>query len=288
MPLLGAHMSIVGGFTTAIHQAAAHGCPTVQLFTKAPSQWTGKPIEQEQADAFREAMTLHKVNLAVGHNSYLINLASPDDTLYERSLNALADEIHRANQLGLRYLVMHPGAHVGAGEQAGLNRIVRGLDTLRNRCPSRTTLLLENTAGQGTCIGHRFEHLADILAQVRDASWLGVCFDTCHAFAAGYGLSSAEEYDATMGELDRVVGLSRVQVFHINDSVKGRGSRVDRHAGLGRGQIGLEAFKLLMGDNRFADRPFVLETPKQEGDQTDMDAINLAILRDMDRQRAVG
>jgi deoxyribonuclease-4 len=288
MPLLGAHMSIAGGFTTAIEQAAAHSCPAVQLFTKSPSQWAAKPITDEQATAFREAMVTHGIRVAVGHDSYLINLASPDPALRRRSIDAFADEVRRAAQLGLRYLVMHPGAHLGSGEESGLTLVARALDEVHDRCPPAVTVLLENTAGQGTYLGHRFEHLAAILAQVQDPARLGVCFDTCHAFAAGYGLSSAAEYRATMDELDRLVGLQRVKAFHVNDSAKARGSRVDRHAGLGRGKMGLEGFRLLMADERFADRPFLLETPKEEDGVADRDAVNLGILRDMEKRRAAG
>ena len=284
MPLLGAHFSIAGGLTTALRQAAELGCSALQLFTKAPSQWHGRAIRDEQAQAFRAAMPQHGVQVAVAHDSYLINLASPDEALRQRSIEAFAQEIARAERLGLAYLVMHPGSHLGAGERAGLQRVIASFRELFRRPAiqaARVQVLVENTAGQGTNLGYRFEQLAQILEASGLEGKLGVCFDTCHAFAAGYALSNAEQYHQTMQELDRQVGRDRVRVFHLNDSVRGCGSRVDRHAGIGRGQIGLEAFRCLMRDPWWQDRPFLLETPKSEGGNPNMDAVNLGILRQL-------
>ncbi len=279
MPHFGAHLSIAGGYTAALDEAAALGCTALQVFTKAPSQWSAKPIDTEAAAAFRAALKTSAVRVTAAHDSYLINLASPDEGLYRKSVEAFLAEMHRAELLGLDYLVMHPGAHLADTEEAGLARVVRALDECHRRAPGlRVRVLVENTAGQGTCLGHRFEHLAAILAGVKDASRLGVCFDTCHAFAAGYALWPEAEYEATMRELSRTVGPERVALFHVNDSKKGRGSRVDRHAHIGKGEMGLGPFRLLVTDPRFAGRGMVLETPKDE-DGVAMDAVNLAALR---------
>ncbi|MFO0926496.1 MAG: deoxyribonuclease IV [Gemmataceae bacterium] len=281
MPLFGAHMSINGGFHRAVEQATACACDTVQLFTKAPSQWSAKPIEDDQARRFKDALAASGLRLPTAHDSYLINLASPDDTLWRRSVEAAVDEMNRADKLGLSYLVMHPGAHMDAGEAAGLERVIRGLDEVHARCPEHhVRILIETTAGQGTTLGHRFEHLATILQGVKQGERLGVCLDTCHVFAAGYPLAPADDYAATMAEFDRLVGLRRIEVFHVNDSLKPRGSRVDRHAHIGRGEMGLEPFRLLVNDSRFTERPMILETPKEAGEE-EMDPVNLRTLREL-------
>jgi deoxyribonuclease-4 len=280
MPLFGAHMSIAGGCTTALELARAHGCPAVQLFTKQPTQWAARPLPDEEVRTFRRLRRTAGVRVALAHDSYLINLASPDEALYRKSLEAFVEELQRAERLGLRYLVTHPGAHMDAGEEAGLARVAAALDEAHARCPGfAVRVLLETTAGQGTTLGHRFEHLARILSLVAEPRRLGVCLDTCHVFAAGYALAPAAEYEATMRALARTVGLRRVRAFHVNDSLKPLGSRVDRHAHLGQGHLGLEPFRLLVNDPRFRDRPMILETPKEAADGSDMDAVNLAALR---------
>jgi deoxyribonuclease-4 len=261
-------------------QAQAHGCASVQLFTKPPGQWNGKAIDEEQARLFRATLRKTRLRLPTGHTGYLINLASPDEDLYRCSLEALVDEMNRAETLGLRYLVLHPGAPVGDSAAAGLVRVGRALDEVHVRCPDfRVRILLETTAGQGSTLGHRFEHLADILAAVADPDRLGVCLDTCHVFAAGYALAPAAEYQSTLRHFHRVVGLGRIKVFHINDSRKPLGSRVDRHAHIGKGEMGLEPFRLLVNDARFRNRPMLLETPREENAGVDMDDANLAVLR---------
>lgn len=288
MPLFGAHLSIAGGFHLALNEAIACGCDTVQIFTKAPSQWSAKPIDDEQALRFRDTLAASGLRLPVAHDSYLINLASPDDALWRRSVEACIDEMNRAEKLGLSYLVMHPGAHVDAGETNGLERVIRGLDEVHARCPDhRVRLLVETTAGQGTTLGHRFKHLAALLQGVQQGERLGVCFDTCHVFAAGYPLAPAADYDTTMGAFDRLVGLRRIEVFHVNDSRKPRGSRIDRHAHIGRGELGLEPFRLLVNDSRFDDRPMILETPKEDGEE-EMDPVNLRTLRSLIEPQARG
>ena len=280
MPHFGAHFSVAGGVTKAIDACVTHGADAVQLFTKNASQWAGKPQTPAEIAAFRAAVVAAGVKYPTAHDSYLINLATADATLFEKSVAAFADEVTRADALGLSYLVTHPGAHVGAGEAAGLARVVEGFDEALARVPgSAVTVLIETTAGQGTCLGATFEHLAAILAGVASPGRYGVCLDTCHVFAAGYDLRTAAGYEAVMAEFDRVVGLDQVKLFHVNDSAKPLGSRVDRHAGLGLGAIGAEAFRLLATDPRFAGHPMVLETPKEDDDGNPMDPVNLALLK---------
>lgn len=280
MPLFGAHMSIAGGYQNALIAARDHGCDTVQLFTKAPNRWVGKPILPEEAKLFRRTLRETRLRLPIVHDSYLINLASPDESLYRKSIEAFVDEMQRAEMLGAHYLVTHPGAHVGAGEDEGLGRVVTALDEIHRRCAGfNVQVLLETTAGQGTSLGHRFEHLRIIILQVAEPSRLGVCLDTCHILAAGYSLATEREYRATMREFARVIGLRRLKAFHLNDSLKPLGSRVDRHAHVGRGHLGLEPFRYLVNDPRFRSRPMILETAKEAPEFDDMDAVNLSVLR---------
>jgi deoxyribonuclease IV len=280
MALFGAHMSAAGGCHNALREAQSRRCDTVQLFTKNASQWSARDFTPEEVRLFRDTLRDSGLRFATAHDSYLINLASPDPALYRRSLEAFTVEVQRAEQLGLSYLVMHPGALVGAAEEDGLARVVRALDDVHARCPGYgVQVLLETTAGQGTTLGWRFEQLAAILSRTAAPERLGVCFDTCHVFAAGYALAPQEAYLATMAEFDRTVGLDQLKMFHVNDSLKPLGSRVDRHAHIGRGQMGLEPFRSLVNDPRFEDRPMILETPKEEDDHDDMDAVNLEVLR---------
>jgi deoxyribonuclease IV len=282
MPLFGAHMSIAGGYHNALLIAQAHGCETVQLFTKNSNQWNGKDLTDDDVRTFRRTLRQTRLRFPLAHDSYLINLASPDEALYRRSLEAFILEMRRAERLGLRYLVTHPGAHIDSGEEAGLARVARALDEVHQRCAGfRVQVLLETTAGQGSTLGHRFEHLARILGLVAEPERLGVCFDSCHVFAAGYALAPEKEYRATLRAFDRTIGLRRLRAFHVNDSLKPFGSRVDRHAHIGRGELGLEPFRLLVNDRRFRNRPMVLETPKEDTAEGDMDAVNLALLRSL-------
>jgi deoxyribonuclease-4 len=302
MPLFGAHMSIAGGLHHALLAAHAHGMNTVQLFTSSPSQWnikpasldepvrqwTSKPLGDDEVQLFRRTLRQTGLRFPTAHDSYLINLASPDDQLWRKSIEAFMVEMVRAERLGLRYLVAHPGAHLDASEEAGLARVARALDEVHARCPDyRVRILLETTAGQGTTLGHRFEHFARILGLVADSDRLGICLDTCHIFAAGYALSPVVEYEATFRDFDQHIGLKRLRAFHVNDSKKGFGSRVDRHAHIGKGELGLEAFRPLVNDHRFRNRPMILETPKEEGGQ-DMDTINLGVLRGLVRPGSGG
>lgn len=286
MPLLGAHMSIAGGLHKAVEAAAALGMQTVQIFTKNNNQWHAKDLAGDAIRAFKTAVRRARLRHTTAHDCYLINLASPDAGLYRKSLEAFIVEMQRAEALGLHYLVTHPGAAVDGNEQAGLQRVAVAIDEAHARCRGfRLKVLLETTAGQGTSLGHRFEHLASILAQVQAPERLGVCLDTCHVFAAGYALSPRKEYRATMRAFNRLIGVKRLRVFHVNDSAKPGGSRVDRHAHIGKGYIGLEAFRLLVNDPRFRNRPMILETPKESAGRDDMDVVNLRTLRRLAAER---
>jgi deoxyribonuclease-4 len=273
-------MSMAGGHDRAVRSAHAVGFSTVQVFTKSNNQWRAAELTDAHVRAFRAALAETGVADPVAHASYLINLGSPDEALWEKSIASLVVEIERGEALGISDLVIHPGAHVGQGEEAGLGRIARGLDETHRRTRGvGLRIALETTAGQGTCLGHRFEHLGRLLELVKEPERLGVCVDTCHIFAAGYPLGTDSEYSDTMNALDRAVGTGRVQVWHLNDSLKALGSRVDRHAGIGRGKIGLEPFRRVVNDPRFRHLPMILETPKGEEDGEDLDAVNLRLLR---------
>jgi len=286
MPLLGAHKSIAGGYYKALLEAKALGCASVQLFTKNNNQWYAKDMTSAEVRLFQQTLATTTLKKPMAHVCYLINLGSPNPELYRKSLEAFVVEMQRAETLGLDYLVMHPGSSVDGDEQAALKRIAKALDETHRRCPRfHVRILLETTAGQGTSLGHRFEHLAELLALVQEPDRLGVCMDTCHVFAAGYPLAPAKAYRATMRDFDRLVGLDRLCAFHVNDSAKPQGSRVDRHAHIGQGKLGLEPFRLLVNDRRFRDRPMILETPKEGPHDEGMDAINLTTLRSLLGQR---
>jgi deoxyribonuclease-4 len=275
-------MSIAGGYYKAIEQAAALGMTTCQLFTKNNNQWRAKPLASSELDDFQRVLRETGVSHPCAHDSYLINLASPDDALWDKSLEAFVVELERAEALGLIGVVMHPGSFVSSSEEAGLARIVAALDKAHRRTARfKTWTLLETTAGQGTNLGHRFEHLAWILERAEAPERIGVCVDTCHIFAAGYPIVAAEDYAATFHEFDRVIGLDRIRAFHLNDSVKDLGSRVDRHAKIGDGKLGLAPFRHLLNDVRFAGIPMYMETPKGEDKGESLDAINLRTLRSL-------
>lgn len=288
MAILGAHQSIAGGFEKAVGRALAVGCQCLQLFTRNSNQWRANDITPDEAGRFRHAFAGSGLAQGIAHDSYLINLASPDQTLWRRSVDAFAMELCRAETLGLSYVVTHPGAYTDGDEDSGLRRVAAGLDEVHQqvgRC--RVQCLLETTAGQGTSLGWKFEHLTAILDRVRQPERIGVCLDTCHLFAAGYPLSPARDYKATMRALEVTVGLDRVKAIHVNDSRRELGSHVDRHEHIGQGRIGLEAFRLLLNDPRFQDVPMYLETPKGQREGEDLDAINLAVLRDLVGRRRV-
>ena len=280
MPLLGAHMSIAGGYWKAAAAAGELGMDTVQIFTKNNNQWAAKPLTDEDTDRFKDAVTEHGLRKNCSHASYLINLASPDDALRGKSADALTVEVERAEAFGLEGVVLHPGAFMKSCEEDGLARVAEGLDAVHERTAGvRAQVWLEATAGQGTCLGHRFEHLGAIIDGVADPGRLGVCVDTCHVFAAGYPLAERKDYLATIRALDKAVGLGRVKAWHLNDSKKPLGSRVDRHDHIGEGEMGLDPFRHVLGDKRFRSLPMYLETKKEDRDGEPMDAVNLRTLR---------
>ncbi len=280
MPILGAHMSIAGGYDKAVRRARQAGCDCVQLFTKNATQWQVRPITPEEAGRFRRALADCLITHPVAHDGYLINLASPDPELWKKSVDAFVAELRRAEVLGIPYVITHPGCYTASSLRRGLRRVVRALDRIHAATAGiAAQCLLETTAGQGTSVGWRFEHLAEILQGVKNPERLGICLDTCHVFAAGYPMTTPQEYEATIEALEAAVGPDRVRAFHLNDSSRELGSRVDRHAHIGRGKIGLEPFRHLLSDPRFRDIPMYLETPKGTRNGVDWDVINLRTLR---------
>jgi deoxyribonuclease-4 len=271
-------MSIAGGLDLAFQRGEEVGCTAMQIFTANASRWRAKPVTEEAAEKFRNRWEESSIGPVFAHDSYLINLASQDNRLWQKSKQAFLEELQRCAQLGIKGLVMHPGAHLGTGEATGLARVRSAFDEILAQAPEEVMILVENTAAQGSYLGGPFSHIATLLKNFPQHRF-GVCFDTCHACAAGYDLTTAAGYQATMDEFDHLIGFDRIQLFHMNDSKKGCGSRVDRHAHIGEGAIGLEGFRNLMQDTRLAHIPKILETPK--GKDGAMDRKNLAILRKM-------
>lgn len=276
--LLGAHMSIGGGVHRAIERARSIECTAMQIFVKNNMQWFARRLTREEIKAFLEHKQRRELAAVFAHANYLINLAATNPQFHANSLRALSEELTRADQLGLPFIVLHPGAHLGAGEEAGLEKIVAAIDRILARLPKvKTRIALETTAGQGTSLGHTFQHLADIIGNVRAPERLCVCLDTAHVFAAGHDLTSKRGTRQMFREFDRTVGLQHLVALHLNDSKTARGSRVDRHEHIGKGQIGLEAFRFIMRDRRFRKIPKVLETPK--GKDLREDVANMKTLR---------
>lgn len=266
LPSLGAHVSVAGGLATAIGRATDLGCTAIQIFVKNASQWRGKELSDPDVEAFRAARAGSEVGPVVAHASYLINLCATDPALLDKSREALADELTRCARLGVEGLVVHPGAHLGAGEEAGIDCVAASLDAVLAALPNGPTrILLENTAGQGSCLGHRLEHLARIRERTRQPERVGICVDTCHAFAAGYALHEPAGYEDFLAEIEELTGLGVLGAIHLNDSVRPFGSRRDRHAHIGEGEIGLDLFARLLQDPRLAAIPMVLETEPGEG-----------------------
>jgi deoxyribonuclease IV len=261
-PLLGAHVPTAGGVAMAPGNGRAIGATAIQVFTRNQRQWACKPLAPEEPVAFRQALEGSGIGVVMAHASYLINLASISPDFVARSRQNLAEEVLRCHQLGIPFVVVHPGAHMGAGERAGLKAIARSLDDVHARTRgAQVKVLLEVTAGQGSCLGHRFEHLAGILEQVRAPERLGVCLDTCHLLAAGYDIATPRGYEKTLAEFDRRVGAARLLAIHLNDSKTPLGSRVDRHARAGEGHLGLPTYRRLLNDARLRGVPKVVETP---------------------------
>ena len=277
--LAGAHMSIAGGLYKAFESGKKAGCKTIQIFLKSSNQWKAKPLTEEDRARFQAEQKKSGIQPVIAHDSYLINLASPDPALYQKSLDAFLEELERANFVGVPWLVLHPGAHVGSGIDAGISKVANALTQALKQVAPPVGILLENTAGQGSSLGHRFEELASILEKMGNPDRAGVCLDTCHAFAAGYDIRTDDGYDKTMRTFDRLIGLKKIRAFHVNDSMKDLGARVDRHCHIGKGFLGLNGFRLLVNDARFAAIPKILETPKGEGFREDRR--NLATLRSL-------
>ena len=278
MLLLGAHMSIAGGVSQALDRAASVGSNAVQVFTKNNRQWQGPPVNADDVARWEQEMPAQRIEAAVSHASYLINMASPKDDLWEKSLLAYQDEIQRAHAYGIPHVVVHPGAHTGSGAEAGMARIAAALNRVHAATPecTGTITLLELMAGQGTTLGRSFGELRQIIEQVDDPSCVAICADTCHAFAAGYDISTADGYDATLEELDKELGLDMLRVWHLNDSKGALASHVDRHTHIGEGEIGERAFGFILNDPRWDGIPMLLETPKKEDLKDDVK--NLAAL----------
>lgn len=279
MPL-GAHMSVSGGVDKAIDRGHKVGCKTIQIFTRTPRQWKMREFSEQEVEDFKRKREEAGINPVFAHDTYLINLGSPDEELWRRSIAVLEDELARGDALDLPFLVVHPGSHVGQGEEAGLARIAEALSLVLTKKPGyRAQILLEITAGQGSNLGHNFQQLARLIKLTESGERLGICFDTCHAFAAGYEIRTPKGYDTTFDELNELIGLERLKVFHLNDSKGDLGSRLDRHEHIGKGRLGLEPFRMILNDERFRGLPMVLETPK--GPKMEEDIENLRVLRSL-------
>ncbi len=279
-PLLGAHMSIAGGVGNALLAGKKVDCDAIQIFTKSSRQWAAKPYTKEEIEQFGANQKETGITQVIAHDSYLLNLGSPDTPLRKRSVAAFIDELERCEILGVTNLVAHPGAHVGTGEAEGIKTIAKSLDEVHKACPGYgAKVTLEITAGQGSNLGYRFEQIAAIMDATKESDRLRVCFDTEHAFAAGYDIRTQEGYERTFSEFAEAIGIERLAAFHLNDSKKEFNSRVDRHEHIGKGFIGVEAFRLLLNDKRFWGLPMCLETPK--GPELKEDRENLTLLRSL-------
>lgn len=277
-------MSIAGGVFNAPHNGKEATCDVIQIFTKSSNQWRAKALTDEDAEKFIAAQKETSVNVVCAHDSYLINLASPDKALHEKSYNAFFEEMRRCDLLGIPNLVMHPGSHVGSGEEAGLKRIAESFNRMFDDDPDgRVIICLETTAGQGTNLGYTFEQLARMIEMVENKSRLGICLDTCHIFASGYAIGTEEDYKATMKAFDRILGLKNLRIIHVNDSKKGYGSKVDRHEDIGKGAIGKKPFGFFLNDPKLAKIPKILETPKKSAAD---DIRNLRVLRSLVAKKA--
>lgn len=280
----GAHMPTSGGVWRALERGAATGCEVVQLFVKNNMQWTGRPFTPKELERYATGAASTRFARVFGHAGYLINLAAPPSPNRDKSLASLTQEIELATQLELPFLVLHPGSHLGTGEAAGLGQLVHGLDeVIAATRGSPVRIALENTAGQGACLGARLEHLTAAFDRVQRPERLAVCLDTAHFFAAGYAIQTPAGWEAAMAEAERLFGLDQVVAFHLNDSKTELGSRVDRHAGIGQGKLGRVAFRHIVNDARFVDTPGCLETPKSPDLHEDIE--NLAVLRGLVKGR---
>jgi deoxyribonuclease-4 len=260
--LLGAHVPVTGGLSNAPANGDAVGAQAIQIFTRNQMQWRCRPLSDEECAAFRDARARSGVREVLVHGSYLVNLAGPPGDFLSKSKECFLTEMDRCHRLGIRHLVFHPGAHMGAGEAEGLRRLAGSLDEILAQTRGLDVMpLLEVTAGQGSCVGHRFEHLAEVFARVKEPERLGVCLDTCHLYAAGYDIARPKGYEAALASFDRLVGRSKLRAIHLNDSKRELGSRVDRHARAGQGLLGLPTFQRILNDARLQGIPMVVETP---------------------------
>ncbi len=281
-PLLGSHMSIAGGVHTAIERGSSIGCTAIQMFVKNNNQWKGRKLDGQDVATYKELLAKSSIGPVVVHDTYLINLCARDKSILRKSRAALKDELDRCETLGVPYLNFHPGAHVGQGEDDGLNLIVESLDLIHEATTGyHVKSVMETTAGQGTSLGYRFEQIRRILDGVAEKNRMAVCVDTCHVYAAGYDIASEHGYERTFAEFDAIIGLDRLVAFHVNDSKRELGSRVDRHEHIGKGTIGLPGFGLLMNDDRFQSIPKILETDK--GPDMKEDIENMRVLRGLIR-----
>ncbi len=262
--LLGAHMSVAGGYTKAIERGESIHCSTIQIFTKSNRQWHAKPITSDEATEFKAALQKSTIQSVIVHASYLINLGSADPETRKKSVEGLINELNRCHQLGLTYLVLHPGSGGDLPVEECLKLVAHNINTALEQAIGNTVILLETMAGQGSTICYNFEQLAHIINACNYKNRIGVCADTCHLFAAGYDLANPESYHAIWKDFDKQIGLEQLKAIHINDSKKPLGSRVDRHEEIGKGLIGLEAFSLLFNDPKFFNVPKILETPNDD------------------------
>jgi deoxyribonuclease-4 len=286
--MFGAHLSIAGGMHNALLKAEQLGMGTVQVFTKNQQQWKCSPLTAECVAEWKAHAKRLGFKKTVSHDSYLINLAATNSEFWRKSVELFIEELTRCEQLGIPYLVTHPGAHMGEGEEAGISKVVAALDVIHDNVPDTprggVITCLEVTAGQGSCLGCMLEHLAEIIERVKSPARLGVCLDTAHLFAAGYDFRGARKYAAFRKKLAATVGIKSVKVIHMNDSKKDLGSRVDRHAHIGQGFIGVEGFKPFVRDEAWRNVPKILETPKEgkAADGREWDAVNLEMLRSLE------
>jgi deoxyribonuclease-4 len=281
-PLLGTHVSVAGGLHTAFDRATRVGCATMQIFVKNANTWNARPLTEADIASYKTAAAGANVSPVIAHAAYLINLCAISPDTLKKSIAGYEDELRRCEAIGVMALVVHPGAHMGEGEEAGIRKIAGSLNTIHERTRGFTTLsLLEVTAGQGTAVGYKLEHLRDIIAQLDEPQRAGICLDTCHAFAAGYDLRNDDGWGSLMDDIAATVGLDKLKAIHVNDSQKEFGSRRDRHEHIGKGAIGLDGFRFLMNDPRLAAVPKILETDKSEDMHEDIE--NMEALRSLIR-----
>jgi deoxyribonuclease-4 len=277
--LLGAHVSISGGFNLAIERATSLGLNCMQIFVKSNRQWAARPLAQQEIVAYKQTKENSPIKTVVAHATYLVNIGAPSDAVVQKSMSCVKTELERCHQLEIPYLVLHPGAFISGTLQECLERISSNINIILEQTDSKTMLLLENMAGQGTTVGFTFEQLAHLIKNIKRKDRVGVCLDTCHAFAAGYDFTKPMTYEAFLTYIDTLLGVEQIKVIHFNDSKKPLASKVDRHAHIGKGNIGLQAFKLLLNDPRFAHVPKILETPHEEGEEEYVQ--DLAVIREL-------